>query len=115
MPSIVGTRAEHAAERREHLRTPIDRPCKALHKASRTYMSGRTVNFSPTGVLMVLESPRPLHEGDEVDIGIAWDRRVVLASGAMTRARVVRVSASLGKRQAVALRFIEQGAIAAAA
>jgi hypothetical protein len=107
--------ADQGSERREHARTPIERPCKAFHRPSRTYMPGRTLNLSPTGAMVVIESPRPLHEGDELEIGIAWDRRVVIESRSMTRARVVRVSATLGKRQAVAVRFVVSGALAVAA
>ena len=104
-----------AAERRQHVRTPVARPCKAFHRASRTYIAGRTGDLSAGGALIFIESTRPLMEGEELDLVVAWDRRAVLPADSLRRARVVRIGPGLEGRRAVGIRFVEEHAAAIAA
>ncbi len=92
-------------DRRQHARTPIDRPCKVYHRASRQYLAARTCDLSSSGALIRVDSARPINPGDELDVFIAWGKKPVVNSGELVPATVVRVAASLERHQAVAVQF----------
>jgi c-di-GMP-binding flagellar brake protein YcgR len=105
----------YPADRRKHPRTGIERPCKIFHQPSRRYLSGQTCDFSANGALIRVDSARPLTPGDEIGLAVAWSRKAVLDTAALTPARVVRVTASLGRFQAVAIEFAQDQALRLAA
>lgn len=99
-------------DRRQHLRTPIDRPCKVYHRASRQYLPARTCDLSSGGALIRIGSPRPIAAGDELDVYISWGKKPVVSSAQLVPAKVVRVAASLENTQAIAVEFAGEQNIA---
>lgn len=104
-----------APDRRDFARTPIERPCKIFHHASRQYIAGRTCDLSSGGLLVRLDTARTFSEGDEVDVIVSWGAPAVVRRGSMVPARIARVAASLGEHQAVGLKYAEPQRIAAVA
>ncbi len=99
-------------DRRLHARTPIDRPCKVYHRASRQYLPARTCDLSSGGALIRIDSARPINPGDELDVFIAWGKKPVVNSAELVPAKVVRVAASLERHQAVAVQFAGERKVA---
>lgn len=99
-------------DRRQHARTPIDRPCKVYHRASRQYLPARTCDLSSGGALIRIDSARPINPGDELDVFIAWGKKPVVNSGELVPAKVIRVAASLERHQAVAVQFAGEQQVA---
>ncbi len=102
-------------DRRTFARSPIERPCKIYHRASRKYIAGQTCDLSSGGVLLRLDTDRQLAAGDEVDVVISWGAPGVVRHQAMVAARIARVAASLGQHQAVGVRYAQPQQIAAVA
>lgn len=105
----------HPEDRRKHVRTGIERPCKVFHRASRQYLPAQTCNLSATGALIRVDSAHAVTAGQEIGLAIAWSRRAVLDSAAMTTARVVRVVSMVGRYQAIAVEFAQDQALGLAA
>ena len=104
-----------ARDQRTHARRPVVRPARVLHGPSRKYAWAETVNLSPGGALLRVESSRPLSPGDLVHVGIAWTSDPVLKRREMLTARVTRVARAPGPGQAVAVEFAETVQLAAVA
>lgn len=101
-----------ATDRRNHTRTQVQRPCKVYCPATHRYLAGETCDLSATGALVRVDSPRPLAVGEEIKVVVAWDRKAVLPAHAMMTGKVVRIAASIGQHQAVAVRFAQEQALA---
>lgn len=92
-------------ERRCHARRPLERPVKLRCVHSGRYMAGRIKDISDNGALLEICQPSLLVPGQEVEIGIVWDRRkAVLDSDHMLKGSVVR-SLGMGGTQHVAIQF----------
>ncbi len=104
-----------ARDQRSHARRPVVRPARVLHSPSRKYAWAETVNLSPGGALLRVESSRPMSPGDLVHVGIAWTSDPVLKRREMVTARVTRVARAPGLGQAVAVEFAEAVPLAAVA
>ena len=102
-------------DRRRSPRHQVVRPCKLFRHATGRYTAACTRNVSDSGVLIDIESPRPLTVGERLGVGIAWTRSAVLCDAAMLTGEVVRVEDDGEDRQIVAVRFAAPAALAAAA
>jgi len=95
-------------ERRRDNRILMDRPVKVQCEMTGKYLSAQMQNISATGMLMEIQHPSLLVQGQRLRVGIAWnDQSAILASNNMLQAVVVR-SAGLGGRQHVAVHFDER-------
>ena len=99
-------------DRRQHARTPIDRPCKVYHRASRQYLPARTCDLFFSGALIRIDSACLINPGDELDVFIAWGKKPVVNSAELVPAKVIRVAASLERHQAVAVQFAGEQQVA---
>lgn len=102
---------DQPSERRRHPRYEVSRPCKVHHPSTRRYEPAETLDVAAGGLLMHLDSSRPLAPGDRVEVVVAWDDSVILASDAQIPAKVVRVIDSDEGGQTVACAF-ERAALA---
>lgn len=102
-------------DRRRSPRHEVLRPCKLYRHATCRYAAACTKNISGGGVLLDVESPRPIAVGERLDIGIAWTRSAVLSGEALVPGVVVRVEDVGEDRQAVAVQFTSEIGLAAAA
>jgi len=91
-------------DRRQSTRVAIDHPCKVFHVPTRKYLPARSRDVSQGGALIDVFTPRPLVEGDEIELLIAWSSKTVLSASEQVRARVVR-AAFHGSEQTVAVEF----------
>lgn len=103
------------ADRRTFARSAVQRPCKVYHRASRQYIAGQTCDLSAGGVLVRLDTARNLSPGDEVDVVVSWGAPGVVLHDSMIPATIARVAASLGRHQAVGVRYAQPQRIAAVA
>lgn len=93
-------------DRRRYDRIAAEHSCKVLHRPSHRFYPGRTCDVSKSGAMIILDTERPLWPGEELSLFIAWNNEAgVVSQRLMTEATVVRVTAALGDRQAVALQF----------
>lgn len=81
---------QNPADRREHTRVDMSRPCKVFLPATARSCAGRTRNVSAGGALVELDSPRDLKPGDTMELGIAWTNRAILPADALVEAKIVR-------------------------
>ena len=96
------------AERREHPRVELTRPCKIYDPRSRRYVAGTTWNVSRQGVLVELKRPLPLVPGDRLFVGLAMRRReAVLCRSEMIPGAVVRSVLTADDHTVVALQLAE--------
>ena len=102
-------------ERRLYPRLRIDRSAKVYNPLTRRYYPARTIDMCRAGAMISVSSPRTLLPGDQIDVAISWDDRVLIPHNAMMRAEVTRVVARMGEHQAVGIRFAEEMPLAAAA
>lgn len=93
------------AERRQHDRQTVTKPCKVFHRPSHRYASASTLNVSTTGLLLQIDSPRLFQPGEEVDVVVAWLRTAVLPTDRLVHGRVVRALGLEGDCQTVAIQF----------
>lgn len=94
------------AERRRHPRLSVVRPAKVFLKQSLRYAGAETTDLSSGGALIRVDRARALRPGDEIDVAVsAPGTGAVIASDAMTPARVVRVLPIDYFHQAVAVEF----------
>lgn len=81
------------------------RACKVRDAEALRYATAHTLDVSEGGALVVLETARPVSEGQEVSLAIDFEGRSVLTQGQMVEAKVVRAGPVLNRRQTVALAF----------
>lgn len=94
-----------SSERRREPRLSVNRPVKLQCAMTGRYMQGHVRNVSATGVLVEINHPSMLVQGQQMRLGIAWnDQTVLLQQKYMAPAVVVR-SLGLGGRQHVAMAF----------
>jgi c-di-GMP-binding flagellar brake protein YcgR len=76
--------------RRSHARADTTLGCKILRPAVARYLSARTADVSAGGALLDIDTTRPLIEGEEIEIGVAWTGTGLLSTRDLVTARVVR-------------------------
>jgi hypothetical protein len=94
-------------DRRHWERIDLVKPCKVFLPASARYAPGRTCNLSRGGVLLTIESGRPLSPGDPIDVTVLLSRMPVIPAERMIRGRVKRAETFDSDRQLVAVEFDE--------
>jgi len=100
------TRPVQIGERRRSPRTPVVKQCKVFHRRLARFVGGETSNVSSTGLLLRVDRARPVMVGDEIQVAVAWDRRVQMLPAQSLRAgRVVRVTPIDHHHQAIAVAF----------
>ena len=92
-------------DRRTHARADALLGCKILRPAVARYLSARTADVSAGGALLEIDTTRPLIEGEDIEIGVAWTGSGLLSTRDLVTARVVRTSPMHDNRQKVAVRF----------
>jgi hypothetical protein len=92
-------------DRRRWDRVDLVKPCKVFLPGSGTFAPGRTCNLSRAGLLLTLESARPLRPGDPIEVSIFHNRSPVISAQELTRARVRRAEVFDTDRQLVAVEF----------
>jgi len=94
------TRPVQIGERRRSPRTPVVKQCKVFHRRLARFVGGETSNVSSTGLLLRVDRARPVMVGDEIQVAVAWDRRVQMLPAQSLRAgRVVRVTPGASRRR----------------
>jgi hypothetical protein len=94
-----------ATDRRAEARAPLSCACKVLHEASGRYWYATARDVSPHGMLLGVESTRPLQPGDRVTVHVAWSPAPLLASRDGVIAEVKRVMPRINGVQYVGVRF----------
>ncbi|MEY3231799.1 MAG: PilZ domain [Planctomycetota bacterium] len=94
-----------AADRRAETRAPLSCACKVLHEASGRYWYATARDVSRHGMLLGVESTRPLQPGDRVMVHVAWSPTPLLASREGVIAEVKRVMPRIDGVQYVGVRF----------
>ncbi|MBC7834529.1 MAG: PilZ domain-containing protein [Phycisphaerales bacterium] len=102
-------------DRRLHARQPVDRPGTVFRRSTLRYAAALTCDISTGGVLLELQTPRPVRLGEEVEVGIAWTRSPVISRAALVEGKVVRVTDLGDNRQRVAVEFANRAMLATAA
>ena len=102
-------------EKRTSPRLRISRTAKVFSPLTRRYYPARTIDMSRGGAMISISSPRTLLPGDEIDIAIAWDDRLLIPQTSMIKAQVTRIVGRMGEHQAVGVRFAQELAMSAAA
>jgi hypothetical protein len=92
-------------ERRRQERVALTRPVKVYHAESGRYFSGYTRDVSGGGVLLMIEAPRAIEPGENLEVHIAWDDRSLLRRSEAAWGKVVRVLRTDTPRQYVAVEF----------
>jgi len=92
-------------ERRTHGRADAMLGCKILRPAVARYLSARTVDVSAGGAQLEIDTTRPLIDGEDIEVGVAWTGSGLLSTRDLVTARVVRASEIHDNRQKVAVRF----------
>ena len=95
-------------DRRDHPRTPLERPCKLRPVGGVRFATGLTRDVSPAGALVEVEATRPIHAGDTIELLVAWTAGGLVRREDTISARVVRSEGS-SERQRVALSFADEG------
>ncbi len=103
------------ADRRAHTRAETTLGCKLLRPAVARYLSARTTDVSAGGAMLEIDTTRPLIEGEDIEVGVAWTGSGLLSTKDLVSARVVRTTPLIGTRQRVAVRFARVQAQAARA
>jgi hypothetical protein len=100
------TRPVQIGERRRAPRTVVVKQCKIFHRRLARFVGAETTNVSSTGLLIRIDRARPVMVGDEIQVAVAWDRRVqMLPSHSLRAGRVVRVLPIDHHHQAIAVAF----------
>ena len=102
-------------ERRMYPRLRIERSAKVYNPLTRRYYPARTIDMCRSGAMISVSSPRTLLPGDQIEVAICWDDRVLIPQDSLMKAEVTRVVVRMGEHQAVGVRFLEQMPLAAAA
>jgi hypothetical protein len=102
-------------ERRLHARQNLARPCTLFRRRTQRFVPALTCDISSGGALIEIHSPRPLVEGETLDVGIAWTPSPVLSGAALVQATIVRVIRFDDSHQVVAVRFDRPKTLAAVA
>jgi len=102
----------NGSERRRAYRETATHPVKVYDERAEKYFAGRTSNASNEGALLILQRTMPIAAGDRLHVAIAFRREdVVVHQDAMIPSEVVRVAPVDSFTQAVAVRFLEAGAL----
>lgn len=102
-------------ERRVAARQAVTRPCTLFRRRTQRFVGARTRDISAGGALIEVHSPRPLVEGETIDVGVAWTASPVLTGSSLIEAKIVRVTDEEPGRQLVAVQFERANALAAVA
>lgn len=85
-----GPKPNNEQERRTHTRYPVNHSAKVFHAAAGRYVAAKVCDVSSGGALLRVEGQRVLLAGEEIEVYVAWGKRVVLDSSDGVRGRVVR-------------------------
>lgn len=102
---------EAKPDRRQCERRRLRRGCKLFHENSRQYLSAETIDVSDGGVLLTVQTSRPLFPGEPVRIVVAFDDECVLSASLMSDAVIVRTAPAGDRRQQVAIQFEDPAAM----
>jgi hypothetical protein len=93
-------------DRREYVRTAVQRPCKMFDPRTRRYVPGLTRDVSAGGLAIDVPRLMDIQPGDTLHIGVATKRREsLLAGGEMLKAVVIRANATVDDHTDLAVRF----------
>jgi len=92
-------------DRRVFPRRSFVRPCKVQRTGDVRFEAGETTNISAGGALIKVAGRQPIHPGERLRVGVAWETKGVLESGSLLPARVVRVVPIDFHHQAVAVQY----------
>ncbi len=101
------------AERRKHPRHCAEIQCKVRCPRTGRYLSAVTTDQSPGGLLLTVQTPLALAEGQEIAVALPHENDAVIRASDLLSARVVRSSAVLDRHQVVAVQFENAGAASA--
>jgi len=107
--------AAGAANRRQHVRHMLARPCTLHGARAADPVPATTANISAGGALLCVPRATDFAAGESVSVVIALLDEADLASAPFRRARVVRVTPMDCHHQAVAVQFEEAKGLAQAA
>ena len=77
-------------ERRVLPRIGMRRPVKVFHEPTSRFLPAHTINVSDGGLLLEIDTPRPLRVGEALRVVVAWDRPGVARLEDMERCEIVR-------------------------
>jgi hypothetical protein len=103
------------ADRRRHKRFSVARPGKLFRRSTQQFSPVITRNLSFSGALLEIESDRPFNTGELIELAVSFRPQAVVPSTSLIKAIVVRTHRLDVGRQAVAVRYIQPAALAAAA
>lgn len=92
-------------DRREHPRRHAEITCKIRCPSTGRYLRAVTTDISQGGAMLTVSTPRPLTDGQVVELAIRDDGNVLIYRDQLIPAQVVRSSARLDRHQVLAVRF----------
>lgn len=102
-------------DRRRFRRTPVDRAGKVYIRHALRYLPVRALDVSLGGLLLEIETDRPLHVGEPLDVIIGDGHSAVVTDDDVVEARIAHVHTREDGTQHVGLCFAHEGAMAAVA
>lgn len=103
--SIDAAQEGVGADRRQHTRMYVRKPCKIFHFGSRLYIPACTHDFSVGGAMVWLDAGRQLSVGDDISVIVGWNSGAVVRQDSSIPGRVLRIISMDGGRQAAAVQF----------
>jgi len=88
-----------------HPRRSVEIACKIRCPGTGRYLQAHTSDVSSGGALLTVQTPRPLADGQRVDVALRDDGRAIISKAELIPAHIVRSSARLERRQVVAVQF----------
>ncbi len=96
----------NTTDRRRYNRVATEIACKARRSAHTMYAPAKTIDISPDGAALVIDSARVTHEGDRLALAFNSPDCPILKASKMIGVRVVRVSPlPNSNRQRIAVEF----------
>ena len=92
-------------ERRRFPRVPSEIACKCRRSAHSLYAPAQTIDLSPAGAALEINSPRTTNIGDRLALAFTSPDCPILQASKMIGARVVRVTPIDNNRQQIAVEF----------
>lgn len=93
-------------ERRDGPRVRVQRGAKlSVNGGAGRFLPARTVNVSARGVLLEVESARPLEIGQGACVAIQWQNAALLRAGGMLPGCIVRTERTGPAGQRIAIRL----------
>lgn len=92
-------------DRRRYPRRHAEFACKIRCPSTGRYLRAQTSDLSEGGAMLTVQTPRPLADGQAIEIALRDDGHALIHRADLIRAQIVRSSARLDRHQVLAVQF----------